>query len=115
MTAEVAILNKSAVALAADSAVTIVVDGVEKQYKADKLFALIENEPIGVMFYGNAEFMGVPWDTLVHMYRQSSEPPRQSSVRGYIVDFLRFIKNANVCSADSEVANTTRMAMDAMT
>ena len=57
MTAEVTILNKSAVALAADSTVTIVVDGVEKQYQADKLFALIENEPIGVMFLRH----GWPW------------------------------------------------------
>ena len=114
MTAEVAVLNKSAVALAADSAVTIVVDGVQKSYQADKLFALKENEPIGVMFFGNAEFMGRPWETLVHMYRQSSRAPRLSSIRSYIVDFLRFIKNETDYGTDDELGNATRIAMDAI-
>ena len=114
MTAEVAVLNKSAVALAADSAVTIVVDGVQKSYQADKLFALKENEPIGVMFFGNAEFMGRPWETLVHMYRQSSRASRLSSIRSYIVDFLRFIKNETGYSTDDELGNATRIAMDAI-
>ena len=113
VTAEVAVLNKSAVALAADSAVTIVVDGVPKSYQADKLFALTESEPVGVMFFGNAEFMGVPWETLVHMYRQSSTP-RKQSIRSYAVDFLRFVKNATSFSADVELDNAMRMAMDAM-
>lgn len=114
MTAEVAVLNKSAVALAADSAVTIVVDGIAKPYQADKLFALKENEPVGVMFYGNAEFMGMPWETLVHMYRQSSTSWRQPSIRSYAVDFLRFVKKAAGGSADAELDNAMRIAMDAI-
>ena len=114
MTAEVVVLNKSAVALAADSAVTIVVDGVRKPYQADKLFALKDNDPVGMMFYGNAEFMGIPWETLVEMYRHASRPRRRPSIRSYAVDFLRFIKKAAACDADAELDNATRIAMDAI-
>lgn len=113
MTAEVAVLNKSAVALAADSAVTVVVDGIQKSYQADKLFALKESEPVALMFYGNAEFMGMPWATLAHVYRHSSRSPVPSSIGGYVVDFLRFIK-ASSFSADAELDNAMRIALDAI-
>ena len=114
MTAEVVVLNKSAVALAADSAVTIVVDGVPKPYQADKLFVLKDDAPVGMMFYGNAEFMGIPWETLVGMYRHASRPRRRSSIRSYAVDFLRFIKEAVARDADAELDNAMRIAMDAI-
>ncbi|MDE0111140.1 MAG: hypothetical protein OXN84_02470 [Albidovulum sp.] len=67
MTAEIAILNKSAVALAADSAMTI--QGTGKIYPVDKLFALSKHHPIGVMISDNAEFMGVPREAIIKMYR----------------------------------------------
>jgi len=61
MTAEIAIINRSAVTLAADSAVTLTVRGVEKTYNAaDKLFEISDTAPIGVMIYNNLDFMGVP-------------------------------------------------------
>jgi len=61
MTAEIAIINRSAVTLAADSAVTLTVRGVEKIYNAaDKLFEISDTAPIGVMIYNNLDFMGVP-------------------------------------------------------
>ncbi len=69
MTAEVALLNKTAVVLAADSAMTIAGSG--KTYPAQKLFALTKHHPVGAMIYNNAEFMGIPWETLVKMYRRS--------------------------------------------
>ena len=69
MTAEIALLNKTAVALAADSAMTDL--GTGKIYPANKLFALTKWHPIGVMIYANANFMGVPWETIIKMYRQS--------------------------------------------
>jgi hypothetical protein len=57
MTAEVAILNKSGIALAADSAVTL---GVGKTYNtADKLFALSKYHPVGIMIYSSASLMGI--------------------------------------------------------
>ena len=48
MTAEAAVLNKSAVALAADSAVTVGNDGQEKIFNtANKIFTLSHQHPIG--------------------------------------------------------------------
>ncbi|MCG8347222.1 MAG: hypothetical protein MI924_05515, partial [Chloroflexales bacterium] len=75
MTAEVAILSRSAVALAADSAATIVrypEPGEEEKRVlkgANKVFALSRTQPVAIMIFGDASFMGVPWETLVKMYR----------------------------------------------
>jgi hypothetical protein len=58
MTAEVAIINRSAVTLATDSAVTLTVRGSEKIYNsADKLFELSDRDPMGIMVYNNLEYM----------------------------------------------------------
>ena len=72
MTAEVAILNKLAIALAADCAVTVqTIKGQAKVYNsANKLFALSRTQPVGIMIYGNAEFMGVPWETIIKECRR---------------------------------------------
>ena len=64
MTAEVAVLNKSAVALAADSAMTVTVARARKTYPTNKLFALTKHHPIGIMIYNNAQFMDIPWETI---------------------------------------------------
>lgn len=70
MTAEIAVMNKAAVALAADSAITLEFPGGKKIYNtADKLFPLSKYHPVGVMIYGAADFMGVPWETIVKAYR----------------------------------------------
>ncbi|WP_294279959.1 hypothetical protein [uncultured Sphingomonas sp.] len=71
MTAEVAILNKTAVALAADSAVTISQgNDQQKVYdSADKLFELSCYDPIAVMFNGDMNFSGIPVGVLVKDYR----------------------------------------------
>ena len=114
MTTELAILNKNAVALAADSAVSVVVDGVRKVNKSNKLFALREDKPVGIMVYGNAEFMGVPWATLINMYRSSATKVQERTTRGYARDFLKFIKDPKICNSDAEVNNAIQMAISAL-
>lgn len=89
MTAEVAVLNKSAVALAADSAMTVGKTG--KTYPTNKLFALTKYRPIGVMVYNNAEFMGVPWETLVKMHREESGLDGRATVKDYAEHFLGWL------------------------
>ena len=70
MTAEVVIMNRSAIALAADSAVTIGLGRDRKIYNTvNKLFMLSKYHPVGVMLYGNAALMGVPWEVIVKLYR----------------------------------------------
>jgi hypothetical protein len=67
MTAEIAILNSSGIALAADSAVTI---GSQKVYNsANKLFTLSKYHPVGVMIYDSADLMDIPWEIIIKEYR----------------------------------------------
>ncbi len=74
MTAEIAILNRSAIALAADSAVTISVGGKTKVYDtAEKLFELSKKQPIAIMIYNNVEFVGVPLDVLIRKFRNEQD------------------------------------------
>ena len=66
MTAEVAILNASGVALAADSAVTI---GRKVYNSVNKLFTLSKHHPVGIMVYNSANVMTFPIETVVKYFR----------------------------------------------
>lgn len=69
MTSELIILTPSAVALAADSAVTI---GNEKTYHGvNKLFQLSNDPPMGIMAYNNAVFLNVPIETIIKEFSKS--------------------------------------------
>jgi len=91
MTAEVIILNSSGVALAADSAVTI--GGTKIYNTAIKLMALSKTEPVGVMVYGNAGLMGVPWETLIKVYRSQLKDKQFDQLEAYPEDFLAYLKS----------------------
>ena len=94
MTAEIAILNSQAVALAADSAVTVS-DGtgrVPKIYNtANKLFTLSKHEPVGVMIYGSAELGGLPVETAVKLFREQLGQRAFGSLQEYADSFLEFL------------------------
>jgi hypothetical protein len=93
MTAEIAVLNRNAVALAADSAVTLrLPEGGTKIYQTNKLFTLSKYEPVGVMVYGSADFMGVPWETIVKRYRAHLGRSSYKELADYGVDFLGFVE-----------------------
>jgi hypothetical protein len=91
MTAEIAILNKSAVALAADSAVTITTgDREEKTFdSADKLFELCRHNPIGIMVYNGLGFAEAPLQSLIKKYR--SECRHFGKVEAAAFDFLNYL------------------------
>ena len=108
MTAEIAVLNKGAIALAADSAMTVA--GTGKSYPVNKLFALSRWHPVGVMIYNNAEFMEIPWETLVKMYRLERSQDAQPTIRDYRDDFLDFISGSNICSEAQQIRNLFRIA-----
>lgn len=92
MTAEIAILNKEAVAIAADSAVTFSQKEAEKVFpSANKLFELSQYHPVGVMVYGNASFMQVPWETIIKMYRKTIGCKKSRTLREYGEDFMNFL------------------------
>lgn len=95
MTAEIAILNRIGVALAADSAVTIKTSGSResKVYNSvDKLFCLSNNEPVGVMINGTPEIMGVPIETLIKGFRDSSYARPQKTIAQYARRFFDYLR-----------------------
>lgn len=96
MTAEIAILNRSALALAADSAVTISVAGKTKVYDtAEKLFELSKRQPIALMIYNNVEFVGVPLDVLIRKFRNEKDASKRDydSVEDACTEFLDFMRS----------------------
>ena len=71
MTAEIAILNRSAVALAADSLVTLSGPVGRKTYDStEKIFELSRFRPIGLMVYNHVEFSRVPLEILARSFRE---------------------------------------------
>lgn len=89
MTAEVAVLNKSAVALAADSKVSVRISGTLKTHDtANKLFTLSKYHPVGVMINGNAEFMEIPWETIIKIYRDKLRERCVGALEAYAEDFI---------------------------
>ncbi|MBX3479124.1 MAG: hypothetical protein KF842_01900 [Caulobacter sp.] len=74
MTVEVLLMNRTAVAMAADSAVTITSDQPPyhiTQTGISKAFVLDGTSGSGLMIFANAEFCGCPWDTVIEHCRRN--------------------------------------------
>ena len=95
MTSEVVLMNNKAVAVAADSVVTVAVDGVpRKTYTGvEKLFEVSPGQPVAMMIYSNAELMGLPWKTVINAYKQQAGKTVFPSVEDYAKDFFKFLDN----------------------
>jgi len=93
MTAVIGILNKSGVALAADSAVTISGEDGRKIYNtAYKIFTLSKHHPVSIMIYNSASFMGIPWEILIKEYRKFLSNKNFDSLLEYQIDFIKYLK-----------------------
>ena len=94
MTAEIALLNKSAVALAADSAVTLTVRGSTKIYNSvDKLFHISNRQPVGAMLFGGTEYMEIPFEVSVKQFRLTDYAKPKATIREYADAFFSFLLN----------------------
>ncbi|MGV8025117.1 MAG: hypothetical protein AB2L18_00990 [Anaerolineaceae bacterium] len=92
MTTEVSVMNKQAIALATDSAGTVTLKEGEKIYFSEnKLFTLSKYCPIGIMVYGNSDFMMVPIEILIKEYRKKINCKSFSKLHDYAKDFIRFV------------------------
>lgn len=100
MTAEIAVLNKTAVSLATDSAVTITTGSTEQKIydSADKLFELSRKNPIGIMINNGMQFMQIPFQTLIHDFREKCD--RFDHVEDAASAFLRFLNDWGTASSD---------------
>lgn len=97
MTCEVAVMNKYALVIAADSAVTTSSgNGAERYSKGgNKIFQLSRVEPVGVMIYGSAMLDGVPWEIIIKNFRETLGAGTHPTVQGYATAFFEFVKNAD--------------------
>lgn len=104
MTAEIAVLNKSAVALATDSAGTIGAGGAEtKIYNTvNKIFELSAHHPVGIMIYGTLDFMSLPLETLIKQYRDHLKNRSFPTIDDYVDDFRRYLGNVPYQETDEE-------------
>lgn len=97
MTAEIALLNPQAIALAADSAVTIRSEShLKVRPTANKIFSLSKYEPVAVMVYDQAELAGIPWETLVKEFRSHLRRRTFPDVSDYATEFFSFISNSGI-------------------
>lgn len=94
MTSEIAVMNQRAVALAADSAVTLI-DGGTVVVRNDqrKLYNLLGALPVGVMFFGVADMMGHPWEHLIEHYQKITKTGAKPHIRDYAGSFVGMLDN----------------------
>lgn len=102
MTAEIVIMSRRAVVMAADSVVTLSTqDGKQKTYpNANKLFSLSYNHAIGIMTYGAADFLGVPWETIIKIYREEADRLTFNTLMDCGNHFIRFLEKSNLFPQD---------------
>lgn len=93
MTAIVGVLNSQGIAIAADSAVTVSGNNVKKVYnRSNKIFTLSKFHPVGISIYNRADYMGMPLETIIKMYRKQLKDKSFDTVAEYKNDFLSFLK-----------------------
>lgn len=102
MTAEICVMNKLGVALAADSAISVGDSNSTKIYNsANKVFSI--NDSIGIMVYGNAHFLGIPWETIINIYKETSLKENFETLETASEAFINFLKeNSNLYNEESE-------------
>ena len=119
MTAELIVMNRNGLAMAADSAASISTgDRQAKVYNtSNKLFALSKHHPVGVMVYGSAEIMGLPWETVIKLFREKLGERSYGNLEGYASCFLAFLANDAFTSScyDEYVKHSTYDVFEALT
>lgn len=99
MTAEVCLMNRLAVVLAADSATTVTRwgnNGREERYfkGANKIFQISNHHPVGMMIYDSADLLTVPWEVITKEFRKVLQEKSFHHVKEYAEEFFRFIDEA---------------------
>ena len=112
MTAEIAILNRHAVALATDSAVTI---GRQRAWKtANKLFSLSPANDIGIMIYGAGDFIGYSWEIIAKASREQVGNRSFATVSECGKEFLEYLKSDKFENESLENPNLLALFYDVL-
>jgi hypothetical protein len=89
MSAEVILMNKNGIAIAADSAVTI--GNKTKIYNtADKMFMLSKYAPVGILIYNSSSIMGIQLELIIKQYRNRLGNKTFKTLKEYCTDFMEY-------------------------
>lgn len=95
MTSEVVVMNRMGIALAADSVVSIYANGIQKKRhdSVAKLFMMSERYPVGIMVYNHASLLGVPWETIIKLFRKQLGDDSFQTLEEYGQELIDFLMN----------------------
>lgn len=94
MSAGICIMNRNAIAMAADSAVTVG-DHVAIHNSANKLFSLSKIAPVGAIIYANGTLMEVPVELVVKEYKKALGTKTFDTLQEYLDDFISYLERHN--------------------
>lgn len=105
MTAEVIIMNKNAVAIAADSASTLNVNGKDKiSNDANKLFKASLNQPIAAVIYNSSQINNIPWELIIKSFKNDRKDINFNTVKECADSLIKFIEESTINDESSEDA-----------
>ena len=98
MTCEIAIMNKQAAVLAADSATTVTqwVNGSkeERYFKGtNKIFQISNYQPVGMMIYAASNLQGVPWEIVAKDFREHLDQKTFKDLSGYAQQLFTYVQS----------------------
>lgn len=103
MTAEIGIINRRGIALAADSAMTVsTTNKVTVINDATKLFSLKNKNYVGMMIYQNEEFMNVPWEVIIDSFSDYMEDNVEPHLNNYVSLFLDYLNDLDIYTEQTE-------------
>lgn len=104
MTAQIGVINRLGIVLASDSAVTVADGHGRKIYNSvNKIFSLTKSKSIAIMIYGGATFSGLPWETIISVFKEQSED-RYESVEICVEEFMKWLElNLNMFFTDDDI------------
>jgi hypothetical protein len=98
MTSEIAVMNRQAAVLAADSAGTVTawVNGREEKryFKGEnKIFQCSDHHPVGLMTFGNADLQRILWELIIKSFRHDLGDKTFNDISDYAIELFNFINN----------------------
>lgn len=92
MSAGICVMNRNAIAMAADSAVTVG-DHEAIHNSANKLFSLSRVAPVGVIIYADVTLMEIPVEIIVKQYKNQLGDKTFGTLNEYVNDFIKYIED----------------------
>ena len=85
-------MNRNAIAMAADSAVTVG-DHAAIHNSANKLFSLSRVAPVGVIIYADATLMDIPVEIIIKEYKKQLSDKTFDFLAEYVNDFIKYLED----------------------